>query len=61
MLIIKREKTEAMKGIELQNQEWVKTLEENEHYETLEILEADTSKEAQKRKEKCTLNERKRF
>ena len=36
------EKRKRQKGIELPNQEWIRTLEEKESYKYLVILETDT-------------------
>ena len=44
MLIIRGVKEQQTEGIELPNQEKVRTLGENDSYKYLEILEADTIK-----------------
>ena len=44
MLIMKSGKQQMMEGIELPNQEKIRTLEEKEIYKYLGILEADTIK-----------------
>ena len=51
VLIMKSGKRQITEGIELPNQERNRTLEEKENYKYLEILEADTIKQA-KMKEK---------
>ena len=45
MPIMKSEKWPMMKGIELQNQEKIRTFRKKETYKYLEILEADTIKQ----------------
>ena len=47
LLIMKREKRETVEGIELPNEEMVRTLGKNENYKYLRILEADTMKQAE--------------
>ena len=45
MLIMKSEKREATEGIELPNQESIRTYGEKENYKYLGILEVDTIKQ----------------
>ena len=51
MLIMRREKRQMIVGIDLPNQENIRSLREKENYKYLGILEADTIKPA-KMKEK---------
>ena len=47
MQAIKSEKGKTMEGIELSNQESIRTLGEKENYKYLEILKTDTVKQAE--------------
>ena len=51
MLIMKSMKSESAEGIELENQEYIRTLEQGKNYKYWEILAADIIKPA-KMKEK---------
>ena len=50
MLIIKSGKRQITDRTELPNKERIRTLREKEHYECLEILEADTIKQVEIKK-----------
>ena len=47
MLVMKRSKRHGTDGMELPNQDKIRTLRENETYKYLDILEADTIKQVQ--------------
>ena len=66
MLIMKRRKGEMREGIELPDQERVRTLREKENYKNLGKLEADNMKlvkmkEKKKKKKKNGVDERENF
>ena len=47
MLVMKNGKRQLTDGMELPNQDKIKTFEENEYYKYLVILEADTIKQVE--------------
>ena len=56
MLIMKSKKWQIMKGIELQNQEKIRTLGEKVSYKYLRILEVDTIKQMEMKEKKRKKN-----
>ena len=61
MLIMKKEKREIIKGIQLANQESMKTFGEKENFSQLGILEADVLKQRWKKRKGGSLRRNRKF